>query len=425
MNKEFLRKSSRRPRIYYGWYILFASFFLLFFQAGARFSFGIMFKPMIAQFGWDRASISLAFFLNMIFFALTLSIAGRFYDRYGPRWVIIVSTLLLSTGYGCIYFIDELWELNFYYGILAAVGTGGASVPLIAAMISKWFKKHRGLAISLALSGNCLGQFILVPIFSSVVLEFGWRTSYLIIGLIILLVNITLVLLVIKEGTEAPGVKSLPNKYPSVNIKVKGSNVSTTGATDLSLKEAMKTFSFWPFLVVMFICGSGDFLVTTHLIPMVTDFDISPAVAADMLAWFGLLSMGGMLIAGPASDRIGSKIPIALTFILRLLLFLLVLYDQTLITFYVFAAAFGFTFLITAPLTTTLVGKLYGFSHVGLISGFITMVHHLGGGFWSYLGGVIFDKTGSYYWSFIISAVMAGIAVFCTLLIKEKRQQAD
>jgi MFS family permease len=290
-------------------------------------------------------------------------------------------------------------------------------------MMSKWFKQNRGLAISLALSGNCIGQFVLVPLFSDIVLEYGWRASYLFIGLIILVVNTTLVLLVIKGDPEDPGVKYCLHQNPPDTMKTNRSHVSTAGTTDLSLKEAMKTSSFWLFLIVMFVCGSGDFLVTTHLVPMVTDFNISPAVAADMLGWFGLLSMGGMLVAGPASDRIGSKVPIALTFVLRLVLFFLILHYHNLITFYTFAAAFGFTFLITAPLTTTLVGKLYGFSHLGLISGFITMVHHLGGGLWAYLGGLIFDKTGSYYWCFIISAGMAGIAVVCTLLIKERRCQ--
>jgi len=144
-----------------------------------------------------------------------------------------------------------------------------------------------------------------------------------------------------------------------------------------------------------------------------------------MLAWFGLLSMGGILIAGPVSDRIGNKIPIALSFALRLMLFILILSHQNLYTFYIFAAMFGFTFLITAPLTTTLIGRLYGFSHIGLISGFITMIHHMGGGLWAYIGGWSFDKTGSYKWSFIVSAVMAGIAMICTLMIKEKRFRAD
>lgn len=416
-------KLSTRSNIFYGWYILAACFFLLFFQAGARFSFGIMFKPMIVQLGWDRASISLSFFLNMVFFALTMSIAGRLYDRYGPKWVILVSTLLLSIGYGCISFINSLWEFHLYYGVLAAIGMGGASVPLIAALMSKWFAKNRGLVISLALSGNCIGQFVLVPIFSSTILRFGWRASYLIIGLIIFLFNTALALLVIRGNPEDLGLKPFGySSSPGSRAENQPAHPAA-GAKDLSLKQAMGTTSFWLFLPVMFVCGSGDFLVAAHLVPMVTDFNISATVAANMLAWVGLLSMGGILIAGPVSDLIGNRIPMALTFALRLVLFILIISHQSLVSFYIFAAAFGFTFLITAPLTTTLVGKLYGYSHVGLISGFITMVHHLGGGFWAYMGGVIFDKTGSYQWSFIISAVMAGMAVILTLLIKEKRYQ--
>jgi predicted MFS family arabinose efflux permease len=92
------------------------------------------------------------------------------------------------------------------------------------------------------------------------------------------------------------------------------------------------------------------------------------------------------------------------------------------ITFYIFAAGFGFTLMITAPLTTTLSGRLYGFTHVGLISGFITTIHHLGGGFWAFVGGVLFDKTGSYQITFIFSAALAVIAIICSLAIKEKRQ---
>ena len=361
----------------------------------------------------------------MIFFALTLSIAGKLYDRWGPKWVILFSTLLLSMGYGSISFIETLWEFHLYYGVLAAIGMGGASVPLFAALISKWFKNHRGLVISLALSGNCIGQFVLVPIFNDLVLKFGWRTSCLIIASCILLVSTSLALFVIKGE---PGKFELHNSDhhksfgKQLTIEPGG---SFPGDRDLNLKEAMKTAPFWLYLVAMFVCGSGDFLVTAHLVPMVTDFNISPSIAAGMLAWFGLLSMGGILIAGPVSDRIGNKIPIILCFAIRLLLFILILSHQNLYTFYIFAAMFGFTFLITAPLTTTLIGTLYGFSHIGLITGFITMIHHMGGGFWAYIGGWSFDKTGSYQWSFIVSAVMAGIAMICTLMIVEKKMRLN
>jgi len=413
--------TSLRSSIFYGWYILAACFFLLFFQAGARFSFGLMFKPMMAQLGWDRASISLVFFLNMVIFALTLSIAGKLYDRWGPKWVILVSTLFLSVGYGSISTISTLWEFHLYYGILAAIGMGGASVPLIAALISKWFENNRGLVISLALSGNCVGQFVLVPVFSDLVLEFGWRISCIIIATCIFVVNTILALFVIRNGPSNLDLNHCGRQNPAGNQSINEPAASIPATRDLNLKEAAKTASFWLYLMAMFVCGSGDFLVTAHLVPMVTDFNISPSIAAQMLAWFGLLSMGGILIAGPVSDRIGNKIPIALSFALRLVLFVLIISRQDLYTFYIFAVMFGFTFLITAPLTTTLVGKLYGFSHIGLISGFITMVHHMGGGLWAYIGGWSFDISGSYKWSFIASAVMACIALICTLMIREKR----
>ncbi len=184
----------------------------------------------------------------------------------------------------------------------------------------------------------------------------------------------------------------------------------------------MGTSSFWLFVLFMFVCGSGDFLVTTHLIPMVTDYGIPALTASNMLAWFGLLSLAGILVAGPASDLIGDKIPIALTFLLRVFAFLLVIGYQNLVSFYVFALVFGFTFLVTAPLTPTLVGRLYGFSHVGVLSGFITTIHHLGGGVAAWGGGVLFDLTGSYQTVLIISAVMAAIAAVSAMLIRQRRE---
>jgi MFS family permease len=383
-----------------------------------------MFKPMIAEFGWTRASFSLAFFLNMTLYALSLTIVGRFYDRYGPKWVIIVSTVFLSAGYMSISVIDSFWKFLTFYGILSAVGLGGTSVPLIAALTSKWFEKGRGLAISLALSGNSLGHFVLVPLFTILVLRYGWRVSYFCIGLIMLLVNITLALIVIKGDPDDLGQRPFGHKSRD-NMNEKRAHVSLSiNPQDLSLRQAMRTYSFWLFLIVMFICGSGDFLVTTHLIPLVTDYDISPTTAGNMLAWYGLMSLAGILIAGPASDLIGNKIPIALTFLMRFVLFLLILRYQNLVSFYIFSLAFGFTHLITAPLTPTLMGKLYGFSHVGLLSGFITTIHHLGGGFWAYVGGLIFDKTGSYQLAFILSAIMALGAVSSSIFIKEERHQA-
>jgi MFS family permease len=346
---------------------------------------------------------------------------GRLYDRYGPKWIIIISTFFLSGGCFLISLIHSLWQFFICYGIIAAIGLGGTSATLISVITSKWFEKNRGFAISLALSGNCLGQFALIPLFSIFIQQYSWQALYFFLGLIMLILNITLALLVIRGDPEAIGLK--PFGYDNANEmeKKKGQSSLNQNLQDLDLREAMRSYSFWLFLFTMFVCGSGDFLVTTHLVALVTDYNISAVTAANMLGWYGLMSLGGILIAGPVSDVVGNKIPIALTFVIRFFLFFLILKYQGLLSFYIFALAFGFTSLITAPLTPTLLGKLYGLSHIGLLTGFIITIHHLAGGFWAYLGGLIFDKTGSYRLIFLLSLIMALMAIFSSLFIKEKR----
>jgi MFS family permease len=424
-------EGQKQAGIFYGWYILASSFAILFFTSGARYSIGVMFKPMIAEFGWSRASISLAFFIHMAVFALAVTVVGRFYDRYGPKWVIIISTIFVAVGFGLTASIKSLWQLFFYYGFLAALGLGGTSVPLIAALTSKWFEKWRGMAVSLALSGNSLGQFALVPIFTIFTLTRGWRFSYLYIGLIILVVNVVVVLLVIKGDPHQLGLEPYGHKKVEQDTQETGQTAqSLEGAArsapkDLTLRQAMGTYSFWLFLVTMMICGSGDFFVTTHLIAFVTDLGLSATTGGNMLAWYGLLSLAGILVAGPLSDLIGNKIPIASTFLIRAILLVLLVKYKSVTMLYVFAFAFGFTHLMSAPLTPTLLGKLFGFSNIGVISGIINTSHHLAGGFWAYMGGVIFDRTGSYQIAFVLSATLAFIAFVCSSLIKEKRHLAE
>jgi MFS family permease len=415
--------SSFKLNIFYGWYVLAASFAILFLTSGARFSIGVVFKPLMWEFGWDRGLISLAFFLNMTIYAISIIFTGKYYDRYGPKWVIIISNLFISAGFMSLAFINSFWQFLVFYGIISAAGMGGTTVPLYAALLSKWFTKGRGLAVSLGLAGNSIGQFILVPVLMAVVLRYGWRISYFCLGLIMLLIITALALFIIKGDPQDLDLKPYGNHNEEAE---EGNNAQKPGrikAGDLSLSDAAKTYSFWFFVTFMFICGSADFMITTHLIPLVTDYNISPTTAGKMLAWLGLMSLVGMLIAGPASDKIGTKTPIALTFLLRFLLFTLILNYQNQFVFYIFACAFGFTLLITAPLNAILVGRLYGFSHVGLISGVITTIHHLGGGFWTYLGGEVFDRTGSYRLVFIISAILALLAVLFTLVIKEKKHR--
>lgn len=393
---------------------------MLFFNTGAQYAFGVMFKPIIREFGWSRSAVSFVFLVNMVIFAVALTIVGRLYDRFGPKWIIIVSTLLISAGFILTSFIHSFGQFFFSYGLLAAAGPAGTGVPLVSTLVSKWFEKWRGLAISLSLAGTSLGAFILVPLLSLAAASYGWRSSFFYLGLTVLLVNVLLALTIIKGDPHHLGITPFGADEKTKAGAGKKAPVSES-IPSMGLREAAHTRSFWLFLGTMFICGSGDFFATTHFINIATDYGVSALTAGKMMGWYGLMSLAGMLLTGPAADRIGSKIPIIATFMLRFVLYLFILKYKSVMSLYTFAFLFGFTQLITAPLAPMLMGRLYGFGHIGIITGAVNTVHFLGGGFWPYITSLIFDRTGSYQLAFVLSAALALVAVICSLFIVEKR----
>ncbi|MBW2083010.1 MAG: MFS transporter [Deltaproteobacteria bacterium] len=420
-HREGKTHSLNLNHIFYGWYVLAASFIILFFSGGAIYSVGIMFKPIISELGWSRGTFSIAFFCNMAVYACSLIAAGRLYDRYGPKWLVIVSTILFSGGFVGIFFINSFWEYLLLYGVISAAGMGGTTVPLFAAILSKWFEKHRGLAISLAISGSGIGQFVIVPLVTRLVVLQGWRISFLVLGAVVFITNICLASFVLKGDPDDLGYMPLGKEGDTSGGTFAAVDTPMGSEEDMSLSEAMKTRSFWLFTLIMLVCGSGDFFVSMHLVPFLTDNGMSAMSAGQLFAWFGLMSLLGVIIAGPATDLMGAKVPIAVTFFMRAVLFLTILYYKNITSFYVFSIGFGFTLLITAPIAPMLAGRLFGYSNVGLISGFITTVHHLGGGAWAYLGGVCFDKTGSYDSIFFVSMVFAVVAIMSDIFIREER----
>jgi MFS family permease len=429
--------STRSTSISYAWWVMGASFVILFVNAGARLMIGVFEKPVIAEFGWSRGAFSSVILVNTAMLAVSIVVTGHLYDRFGPKWVVLASTLLFSGGLMLTSVMTDLWQFTLFYGVLAGAGLGGVAAPIFGAIVSRWFRRARGTAISLAMAGTSLGQFALVPLFTRYYLDQGWRSTMFWMGVLTLVVNVALVLLVLRGDPEDLGKEpygwtsdgaSVPRQVDEISggegVIVVHARAPRPEPRPLGLREAMRTASFWLFTVAMFVCGAGDFLLTTHLVAMATDYGVPTTTAVAMLAWFGLLSLGGILLAGPASDLIGNKLPIAVTFALRVALFVLVARYQTTWAFWVLALGFGFTFLVTAPLTTTLMGRLYGFASIGLLSGFVTTVHHLGGGVWAYLGGAVYDATGGYTAAMVLSAAASAVALVCTLLIREARHVA-
>jgi sugar phosphate permease len=216
-------------RLFYGWYVIASAFTVLFLVQGAKSVIGVTFKPIIAEFAWSRGDISLAVLLNMTVYALSMTAVGRLYDRFGARWVVGLSSLCLALGFVGVARATALWHFLVWYGVVAAVGFGGTGVPLFAALASKWFQRHRGLVVSLALSGGCLGQFVVVHGASQWVLAHHWRGIYLIIGLLAVGVNLALALAVIRNSPVEIGLRPFgaPEKESVTSGKAGGMDLGT------------------------------------------------------------------------------------------------------------------------------------------------------------------------------------------------------
>ena len=171
---------------------------MLFFNAGAQYAFGVMFKPIIREFGWSRSAVSLVFLLNMVIFAIALTVVGRLYDRFGPKWIIIISTLFISAGFILTSFIHSLGQFFFSYGDIGSPGSrGDGCSPRIDAR-EQVVRQRPGAGDQPFSCREFRRGLLLVRLLSLFAVSYGWRTSYLYLGIVMLVVNILLAIFVIK-----------------------------------------------------------------------------------------------------------------------------------------------------------------------------------------------------------------------------------
>jgi predicted MFS family arabinose efflux permease len=184
-----------------------------------------------------------------------------------------------------------------------------------------------------------------------------------------------------------------------------------------NLREASRTPRFWLLLAIYAICGLDDFFVGTHVAAFAQDRGASALMAGNLLALMGLTALIGVLAGGWLSDRSGPMLATALAFGARIVVFVLILFDQSPVSVAIFALVFGATFMVTAPLTVLFVREAFGTRHLGALTGLITMVHQIFGGIGAYGGALIFDATGTYAAAFVVALVLTVVALVLTLAL--------
>ena len=392
-------------RLSYAHVVLATGFAMLFFSTGTRFAFGLALLPMTEDLGLSRSALSSALTLFMLVSAFAMPIVGRLIDRHSIRLVMCTGAVMSALAIGLMGSVGAGWQVFPLYGVLYAIGFAATSVAPVSVLMSRWFPNNRGLASSVAITGNGTGQLVIIALLTSFLASIGWRTAYTVLGLINAVVVIPLILLAIRSHPAERDERPEPGSHSS--------------STTPSLRPVLASRDFWMLIVLFAACGTQDFFVATHIVAFAQDQGISQFFAGNILAFMGLAALAGVLLSGALADRMGASVPTMLCFLLRIGLFAFIPFAQTPISIAAFALIYGFTFTMTAPLTVVFAGNIFGTARLGSVSGLINMAHQIAGGLGAVVGAVIFDATGSYDGAFFLMLALAVLGAVSTHLVRE------
>ena len=390
-----------RSRVFYGWWITVAFSIMVFVSAGVRHAVGPFLKPMVADLEVDRATFSLVIALGLFLYGLFMPWVGTLVDRFGARLVTSAGSVLLAVSLALTGLCAHLWQLALVYGVLASLGLAATGPVVANAVVSRWFIRRRGMAVSLLGSAAMTGMSLLVPVVAWLILIVGWRMTYALIGLAVLVGMLPLCLLVVRDSPE------------SVGLAPDGETVLSTTASvppaRTSIGTALRTVAFWQLAASFFTCGFSMSLISSHGVPMLTDHGYSPIFASWVIGVLGASSMVFTLGLGTLADRCGARPVLAGIYAGRAVIFagLFLVRDSPLAMLGV-AIAGGLTLAGSMSMTSMLTADIYGRHSIGSILGVIFLVHQTGAALGSALAGTLFESTGGYG---------AAFAVACALLL--------
>lgn len=434
---------------------------------GSYFTFSIFYVAILEEFHWSRASTAGVFSLATIVLGTSALLVGWLVDRWGAKKVLVVGIVILALAMAVNSSISSLWQLYVYYSIIGALGISSTGWVPHSSILSKWFTKKRGLIIGLAFSGMGLGMLVLGPFSQHVISNLGWRYAYLILAIIVLIILLPINLLFMADSPknklmedntgitfhesngEMNEPRSLNNDHNSGNLpsdctknRLSGTSDNTQLPTlpktcnlegkDLSspvlgdqggrleedqsnqpinndegdFKRALRSFKFWALFSAIFFTPVAIFPVFTHQIAYAVDFGFDRMLAASVFGILGLMSILGRIIFGSISDRIGRPHAAALSFscsFIGVILLLSISNNSQVWLLYLYALFFGLGFGARGPLTAAIAVDLFKGKSFGVIYGFLNVGNGIGGAIGPWLGGYIYDQTGSYHLAFIIS----------------------
>jgi MFS family permease len=364
---------------------------ILLLSFGIRSSFGIFLQPISIDLNWSREVFAFSLALQNLLWGLSQPFAGIIADRFGAGRVIVVGGLFYAVGTSLMAFTSTPLLAHISAGALVGIGLSGCGFSIVLAAVGRSVSEEkRGMALGIASAAGSFGQFALVPMGQAFVQEYGWSTSFLLLGSMSLLIVPLAAALVGKPGTAT------------------GAGAAQTVGE--SLREAGGHASFLYLNAGYYVCGFHVAFIATHLPSYVVDLGLAPELGAWALGLVGLANVFGALFAGVLGDRFSKKYLLSSIYILRaVVITIFVLTPPSVASVLIFSGTIGLLWLSTVPLTSALVMQMFGFKHMSMLLGLVFLSHQLGSFTGAWLGGYIFDVTGSYDYAWWISVAL-GIA---------------
>ena len=403
--------NANKSKFFYGWVVV-AACFLLCFSWGFFYSYGAFFKELTAEFGWSRAATSTVVSVNTIFYVIGSIIIGWLSDRYKLRWLVLGAAILYGAGLALCSQIPALWQLYILFGVMGGFALGSAYTPPTAT-VQRWFVKRRGLTLGIALAGIGIGTFIMTPVAARFISTYGWRTSYIFMGIIVFLVLAIAAFFIVRHP-EDKGLKP----YGAITESVSESSAPSSAERNWTAREALRTKPFWMAWLMWLFFSIPILLVMTHIIPHAEDIGISKVAAAGALGLIGGVSIIGRLMGGVLADRIGFNRVVGFGCLLCGVMVAFLIGVKSVWMLYLFVVIYGLGYGAKAAMGGGLIGHLFGTKSLPTILGFVITSWAVAGIIAPPVAGYIFDKTGSYNIAFIIGAVSFAIAGTLALTVK-------
>ncbi len=393
----------------YGWVIVFAGLIISLCMYGVIESLAIMFKPIAAQFAWDRGTVSVASMVSWTSFGLSSLLCGRLSDRFGSKWVIIAGGLFFVAGTFLMSQVQSLWQLYVYFGVVLAIGRSATGVPMVA-LVTKWFVKRQGLALAIAQSQN-VGSAVFAPLVVFLLAHNDWRWSYIWLGAITLVVLPLSLLMRDKQ-------------VASTEAQLTGSVSATTHALGLgmTLSEAMRTRAFWTLNLMVLGCCMCHSCILLHGFNHMTDVGVLESVAARVVMLMAVFGMVGKIVNGLLADRIGARWAIALFLGLQAVMIPFFIEARQAPSFYSWAILFGLGFGGPMPVYAMLFREYFGTRAIGTILGAFFMVASIGMGSGGMIGGLLHTQFGDYVVPFLTSTSTGTLAALLALTLPDPKR---